>query len=185
MNTEKKLALAALLVGLVALAFWLFGGGKTTEIIRETVREMIAAAPGSDFPELTIGGVKFIAHRQDMVASNTPCALRVQSTSTVDKITVFHKGRFTDAGTTNAVWTFSTSTARTATGTVFNSISVPNNAGLSFAVRGYATTSDPTPSGTTTAIVLRPNDWVNVNVISASFQGSEISGACNFILQEL
>ena len=183
---ENKIALAALLVGLVALAFGLFGGGKTTEIIRETVRELVGAAPGSDFPELRIGGVNFIAQRQDMVASNTPCALRVSSTSTLDRITVHHKGRFTDAGTGNAVWSFSTSTARTATGTIFNSISVPNNAGLNFATRGYTSTSTtPTTSGTSTLVILRPNDWVNVNVISASFEGSELSGACNFILQEL
>ena len=187
MNTEKKLALAALLVGLVALAFGLFGGGKTTEIIRETVRELVGATPGSDFPELTIGGVKFIAHRQDMLASNTPCALRVQSTSTLDLITVFHKGRFADAGTSNAVWTFSTSTARTATGTIFNSISVPNNAGLSFATRGYTPTSTPNgiTNGTSTTVVLRPNDWVNVNVASPSFETTEILGSCNFQLIEL
>ena len=111
---ENKIALAALLVGLVALAFGLFGGGKTTEIIRETVRELVGAAPGSDFPELRIGGVNFIAQRQDMVASNTPCALRVSSTSTLDRITVYHKGRFADTGGSNAVWTFGTSTIRTA-----------------------------------------------------------------------
>ena len=41
---QNKLALAALLVGLVALAFGVFGGGKTTEIIRETVRELVGNA---------------------------------------------------------------------------------------------------------------------------------------------
>ena len=182
---QNKIALAALLVGLVALAFGVFGGGKTTEIIKETVRELVGATPGSDFPELTIGGVKFIAHRQDMAASNTPCALRVSSTSTLDRITVHHKGRFADTGTGNAVWSFSTSTARTATGTVFNSISVSEIYGLNFATMGYAPTSTASINGTSTLVILRPNDWINVNVISPSFAASEVSGACNFILNEL
>ena len=185
---ENKIALAALLVGLVALAFGLFGGGKTTEIIRETVRELVGATPGSDFPELRIGGVNFIAQRQDMAASNTPCALRVSSTSTLDRITVHHKGRFADTGTGNAVWSFSTSTARTATGTVFNSISVSEIYGLNYVAPGNTASTTPsgaTVSGTSTVVVLRPNDWVNVNVISPSFAASEVSGACNFILNEL
>ncbi len=182
---QNKLALAALLVGLVALAFGVFGGGKTTEIIRETVRELVGATPGSDFPELRIGGVKFIAQRQDMAASNTPCALRVSATSTLDRITVHHKGRFADTGGANAVWTFGTSTIRTATGTVFNSISVSEIYGLNFVTNGYAPTSTTPTNGTSTAVVLRPNDWINVNVMSPSFAASEVSGACNFILQEL
>ena len=181
---ENKLALAALLVGLVALAFGVFGGGKTTEIIKETVRELVGATPGSDFPELTIGGVKFIAHRQAMVASNTPCALRVTSTSTIDGITLLSDGKFAGGAPT---WIIGTSTIRTATGTSFYGQTVGSGLdGQNLSIRpSLAGVSGVGVASTTQGIVLRPNDWVNVNVAAPSFQSSEVSGACNFILQEL
>ena len=189
MNKDRILALAALLVGVLSLTLWLFSGGKTitnTETER-VIREIVGAVSGNTFQdkELFISGLKKTFMSQQMVASNTPCSLQVVSTTTVDGVTIFHKGKFSDTASANTTWRVGTSTAQTATGTVFFTISTPENRGINAASDGVLATSSAITGASSTKVVLRPNDWINVNVVSPSFAASELLGACGFELTEL
>jgi len=77
MTKEKLLSLAALVVAVIALGIGVFGGGKTTEVIREVVKEMVGVAPGGTFDSY--------AHFRDGVRRTYP----ILSTTTSATVTSY------------------------------------------------------------------------------------------------
>lgn len=70
----NKTSLAALVVAVVALGFAIFGGGKTTEVIRETVKEIVGAAAGGDF-QFPVTFYDRVIRANRLLATTTPQTL--------------------------------------------------------------------------------------------------------------
>ena len=182
MNDKLKIALIAALTALV-VAVVVVRVGKPAPVARtieKTIREVVGAIPGNELQgsEWIVGGATIIRAKMGMAASNTPCALQARATSTVDRVTVVHTGQFSATSNDNATWQMGTSTIRTATGSVFYGQDTPEPRGLSVSVRPSLAGTAGAVGSTTQGIVLRPNDWVNVNVASPSFASTEVVGTC-------
>ena len=174
---EKKLALIALVVAVIALGGY-FAPTPAKEVVREIVKEL-GAVPGSVFPgpSITINGSEIVARRVPMqTGTTTVCS--IQSPNATSSL-LYAIGSFTTTGTsTNAGSTFSiygSGAGRTST-------SAPELLGRVSAVP--ATNPLPTVAATSSNIggdspqILEPNTYVvfDLQGQSVPFLGA---GFCN------
>ena len=189
MNKETKIGLAALLVAVVALGVGFFRGGETVTNTQteRIIREIVGAMPGNELqgPEFIVGGVKTLSKRIDMIAStNTPCALQnTFGTSTIELVSMTQNV----SNTASVIWTVATGTARTATGTPASAIGAFTIAASQKVAHAVGGTGYTNTGSSTQRLVIRANEWVNVNISGTPglTTSSGIGGNCNFILQEL
>ena len=137
--------------------------------------------PSIPFNHVTFADAGFYHSRVPMrIGTNTPCSLQ----NPIGTSTVWLSVVSTTTSSNAKNWTFSTSTAQTATSTVLGNATTNANNKTAFA---FSTGGVGVQSATTTRLgTVGTNEWINLNVYGTSLNtATDYGGHCTFELQEL